>query len=155
MPRTKNITLRSEMDAVIHRCEVCYLGMTDDEGHPYVLPFNFAYEGNTVYLHSAQEGTKMNILRKHPAVCIAFSTDHAMRHTSDNVACSYGMKYRSVLVHGEVVFIPDFEEKQRVLSLVMKKYTGRDDFSYSAPSVNEVCVYKVDILKITGRESGY
>lgn len=154
MPRTKTILIREIMDGIINRCETCYLAMVDEESHPYVLPFNFAYDGNTIYLHSAQEGTKMDIIRKNPNVCMAFSTDHALRHSHDEVACSYGMKYRSVLVHGKVEFIDAFEEKERILNLVMKKYTGRE-FTFNAPAVNEVCVYKVVVAKITGRESGY
>ncbi len=142
------------MDEIINRCDCCYVAMVDSDSLPYVLPFNFGYEGNTVYLHSAQEGMKMDILRKNPNVCIAFSTDHTLRHSHDEVACSYGMKYRSVLVHGSIEFIDDFEEKKRILNVVMKKYTSRE-FSFNAPAVNEVCVYKVDVKRISGRESGY
>jgi nitroimidazol reductase NimA-like FMN-containing flavoprotein (pyridoxamine 5'-phosphate oxidase superfamily) len=154
MPRTKTIQNRALIDGIIHRCEACYVAMVNTANEPYVLPFNFGYEENTIYLHSAQEGTKMDILREHPQVCIAFSTDHAMRHSHDEVACSYGMKYRSVLVHGKVDFITDFEEKKRVLNIFMKKYAGRE-FTFNAPAINEVCVYKVVIEKITARESGY
>lgn len=154
MPRTNPIFDHDELERIIQRCEVCYVGMADSNAQPYVLPFNFAFADNVVYLHSAQEGTKMDILRAHPGVCIAFSTDHQLRHSHEEVACSYGMKYRSVLVHGSVEFIDDFEEKQRVLNLIMKKYVGRE-FTFGAPSVNEVCVYKVPVGRITGRQSGY
>lgn len=154
MPRTNPIFDRDELENIIRRCEVCYLGMADTNATPYVLPFNFAFDDNAVYLHSAQEGTKMTILHANPRVCVAFSTDHQLRHSHDEVACSYGMKYRSVLVHGRVEFIDDFDEKQRVLNLIMKKYVGRE-FTFGKPSVNEVCVYKVPVERITGRQSGY
>lgn len=154
MPRTKAILNREFIDDIIHRCEVCYVGMVDPENKPYVLPFNFAYRDNIIFLHSAQEGKKMDILRNNGNVCIAFSTDHALRHSHDDVACSYGMKYRSALVHGKIEFIDDFEIKQEVLNLFMKKYTGRE-FTFNAPAIKEVAVYKVEVASITGRESGY
>lgn len=154
MPRTNPIHKREEIDEIINRCQVCHLGMADEKGMPYVLPFNFAYENNNIYLHSAQEGKKMNIMRNNANVCVAFSTDYMLRHSHEQVACSYGMKYRSVLAHGTVEWITGFEEKQRVLNLIMKKYVGRE-FTFNAPSVHEVAIYKVVVSEITGRQSGY
>jgi nitroimidazol reductase NimA-like FMN-containing flavoprotein (pyridoxamine 5'-phosphate oxidase superfamily) len=148
------ITDRKVIDDIINRCEACYVAMVDPEQKPYVLPFNFGYQDQIIYLHSAREGKKMDILHKNGQVCIAFSTDHVLRHSHDNVACSYGMKYRSVVANGHVEFIDDFDEKQRILNIVMKKYTGRE-FTFNAPAIHEVEVYRVVIESITGRESGY
>jgi nitroimidazol reductase NimA-like FMN-containing flavoprotein (pyridoxamine 5'-phosphate oxidase superfamily) len=107
-----------------------------------------------VYLHSAQEGQKIDILKKNPAVCISFSTDHQLFHRHEPVACSYGMKYRSVLAYGDIEFIHDYDEKVRILNLIMKKYAGRT-FEYNAPAVNNVSVYKLNAIKMEGKESGY
>lgn len=143
-----------EIRAIIDKCEACYIGMIDKEGNPYVLPFNFGFEDGVIYLHSAQEGKKIDILRNNPKVCIAFSTDHKLFHRHEPVACSYGMKYRSVLAYGEVVFVEDYDEKVRILNIIMRKYAGRD-FSYNPPAVNNVCVYKVAADRYDGKESGY
>jgi nitroimidazol reductase NimA-like FMN-containing flavoprotein (pyridoxamine 5'-phosphate oxidase superfamily) len=64
------------------------------------------------------------------------------------------MKYRSVQVFGHVEFIEGFEEKMDALNIFMQKYTGRD-FKYGAPSIHEVCVYKVVPEKMFGKELGY
>lgn len=139
---------------IIDKCEACYVGMVDLEGHPYVLPFNFGYEDEIIYLHSAQIGKKIDILKANPQVCIVFSTDHQLFHRHEPVACSYGMKYRSVLASGQVAFIDDYDEKVRVLNIIMRKYAGKD-FDYNPPAVNNVCVYKVEPTSIEGKESGY
>lgn len=140
---------------VISRCEVCYMGMTDEQGLPYVLPFNFGFDEGVIYLHSAGTGKKIDILRKKPDVCIAFSTDHQLRFVNEGVACSYGMKFRSVLAYGKVTFVEDPEEKQRILNIIMKHYTGRDDFAYNMPAVVDVAVFRVDVSEFTGKESGF
>ncbi|MFO7721659.1 MAG: pyridoxamine 5'-phosphate oxidase family protein [Bacteroidales bacterium] len=140
---------------IIKSCQVCYMGMVDDENLPYVLPFNFGFEDGVIYLHSAGSGKKINILKQRPEVCIAFSTDHETRFVNENVACSYGMRFRSVLAYGKVVFIDDPEEKKRVLNIIMKHYTGRDDFQYNMPAVMDVCVYRVEVSSYTGKESGF
>lgn len=153
--KTKFLQKIQEIEEIINQCEVCYLAMADNDNTPYVLPFNFGYESNTIYLHSAPVGKKMNILKTNNKVCVAFSTDHEIYGQHKDVACSYSMKSRSVVAFGKVVFIEDLEEKKRVLNLIMKKYTGRDDFTYSTPAITNVCVYKVMIEQITGKERGY
>jgi nitroimidazol reductase NimA-like FMN-containing flavoprotein (pyridoxamine 5'-phosphate oxidase superfamily) len=154
MPRTHSIEDRQRMIEIINRCEVCHVAMVDSYNNPYVLPFNFGFRENTIFLHSAQQGKKMDILKNNGQVCIAFSTDYMLRNTSPDVACSYGMKYRSVLVFGKIEFVEDFDQKKDVLNIFMKKYVGRE-FSFNAPAINEVAVYKVIPEKMTGRESGY
>ena len=143
-----------EIEKIINKCEVCYLGMTDKENKPYVLPFNFGYNNKCIYLHSAKEGKKIDILRNNNNVSVAFSTGHQLANQNEDVACSYGMKYKSVVAFGKVVFIDDFEKKKEAMNIIMQKYAGRD-FTFSNPAINNVEVYKVVIEKITGAERGY
>jgi uncharacterized protein len=139
---------------VIDKCEVCYIGMIDFDNKPYVLPFNFGYEDGIVYLHSAPIGKKIEVLKTNPDICVTFSTDHKLFHRHEQVACSYGMKYKSVLITGKVEFIEDYDEKVRVLNIIMRKYAGKD-FEYNAPAVNNVAVYKVIPVKTETKFSGY
>jgi len=142
-----------ELKEIIDRCDASYLGMVDQQGLPYVLPFNFGYEEGIIYLHSAQTGRKMDVMKNNPNVCVAFSTDHKLFFRHENVACSYGMDYRSVLAFGKIVFIDDFDEKVRILNIIMRKYAGKD-FPYNAPAIHNVAVYKVDVEKMEGKISG-
>jgi nitroimidazol reductase NimA-like FMN-containing flavoprotein (pyridoxamine 5'-phosphate oxidase superfamily) len=139
---------------IINKCDVCYVGMADSNNMPYVVPFNFGFKDGIIYLHSAQQGKKMDILRHNNKVCVAFSTDHLMAWQHPDVACSYLMKYRSVQVFGHVEFVEGFDEKIEALNIFMQKYTGRD-FNYGAPSIHEVCVYKVVVSEMFGKELGY
>jgi nitroimidazol reductase NimA-like FMN-containing flavoprotein (pyridoxamine 5'-phosphate oxidase superfamily) len=144
---------KKEIQDIIDKCDTCFIGMVDPEGKPYVLPMNFGYEDGVIYLHSAKTGRKIDIMKDNPEVCIAFSTDHNIFFRNETVACSYGMDYRSVLAYGKVVFVDDYEEKARILNVIMRKYTGKD-FSYNAPAVNNVEIYKVEPEKIEGKVSG-
>jgi nitroimidazol reductase NimA-like FMN-containing flavoprotein (pyridoxamine 5'-phosphate oxidase superfamily) len=151
--KARIINSQAEIDEIIGKCEACYVGMAD-EGQPYVLPFNFGYHEGVIYLHSAQEGKKIGILKKNNRVCIAFSTDHVLRYQSEQMACSYGMKYRSVLAYGRVEFLDDAGEKIRALDYFMKHYTARS-FSYNDPAVNNVLVYRIVVEKFEGKAYGY
>lgn len=152
--RAKLITLQKDIDEIISKCEVCYVGMVDDEGLPYVVPFNFGYSEGVIYLHSAQTGHKMDILRSKPDVCVVFSTDHLLRAQSEQVACSYSMHYRSVQAFGKIEFIEDKEEKIRILNFIMANYTERE-FRYNDPSLREVCTFRVNVSRFSGKIFGY
>jgi nitroimidazol reductase NimA-like FMN-containing flavoprotein (pyridoxamine 5'-phosphate oxidase superfamily) len=148
------VTSQSELDSIIQKCKVCYVGMVDLNHQPYVLPFNFGYKDQTFYLHSALEGKKMEILKHNSKVCIAFSTDHQLSFQSEDVACSFGMKFRSVVAFGNVAFIDEDEKKIEAMNIIMQKYTGKI-FSYATPAIRNVAVFKVLIDSISGKELGY
>jgi nitroimidazol reductase NimA-like FMN-containing flavoprotein (pyridoxamine 5'-phosphate oxidase superfamily) len=152
--RSSRITNEHELFQIIDKCEACYVSMVDQNNMPYVVPLNFGLKDGVIYLHSSQNGKKTDILRQNKNVCIAFSTDHQLRFQDETVACSYGMKYRSVLVYGHIEFIEDAEDKVEAMNIVMKKYVGKE-FTYNAPAIREVCVYKVIISEMTGKKLGY
>ncbi|MFA8299616.1 MAG: pyridoxamine 5'-phosphate oxidase family protein [Hyphomicrobiales bacterium] len=143
---------RDEIEAIIKKCEVCYVSMVSPEGEPYVIPMNFGYADNTIYMHSALSGKKIDILRNNPNVCIVFSTDHELRAQNETVACSYSMKFRSALVFGKVELIELRDDKINALNVIMGQYTSVENFKYSEPAIKNVLAMKVKILKMEGRE---
>lgn len=144
-----------EIEEIIDQCDACYLGMADQGGTPYVLPFNFGYQDGFLYLHAGPGGKKFDVLKDNNRVCAAFSTDHEIRGRHENVACSYFMKYRSVLLHGHIEMIEEYEEKVKALNIIMKKYTGKEDFKYNSPAVNNVQTFRMVVEKAEGRSFGY
>jgi nitroimidazol reductase NimA-like FMN-containing flavoprotein (pyridoxamine 5'-phosphate oxidase superfamily) len=152
--RHRILTDRSEMEQIIQKCQVCHIAMVDPEGLPYLLPFNFGYENNILYFHSAKMGKKMSILTNNPHVCVEFSTDYMLRFQNEKVGCSYSMKYRSVLAYGKVEFIDDPDQKILIMNIIMKNYAS-GDFNYSLPSINEISCWIVKIDNLEGKINGY
>ncbi|PKP05056.1 MAG: MFS transporter [Bacteroidetes bacterium HGW-Bacteroidetes-6] len=143
------------MIKIIISSKICFLSMADENGMPYNLPFNFGYQDNYIYLHSGLDGKKIDILKNNPNVCIAFSNSEELAYQSEKVACSYFMRYKSVLVFGKVEFIEDYHEKEKALGIVMKQYTGKEDFTYNTPSINNVLCFRVSTENMTGKMMGY
>jgi uncharacterized protein len=152
--KNRSLASQQEIDEIIKKCQVCHIAMADVKGIPYVIPMNFGYSNGVIYLHSARHGKKIDILKSNPKICIAFSTDYHLRYQHEDVACSYSMKYRSVLAHGSVEFVEDHEEKKRHLDIVMAQYSTRE-FKFNPPALREVCCYKVVVEKFEGRVYGY
>ena len=141
------------IEAIIRKCSVCYLGMADTDGTPYVLPMNFGYKDGVFYLHSAQEGRSITILERNPKVCLTFSIDHDLVFQHPEVACSYRMRSKSVIAWGKVVYEDDFDKKVTALNTIMSHYSDKE-FKYSDPAVKNVKIWVIDPDKITCKEFG-
>jgi nitroimidazol reductase NimA-like FMN-containing flavoprotein (pyridoxamine 5'-phosphate oxidase superfamily) len=87
--RTITLEEQEQIEGIIKKCKVCYVGMSDNEGIPYVLPMNFGFHENVIYLHSAQEGKSISILKNNPIVCVTFCTEPELVWQNEEVACSY------------------------------------------------------------------
>ncbi|MFP4663840.1 MAG: pyridoxamine 5'-phosphate oxidase family protein [Bacteroidales bacterium] len=144
---------QAEINEIIRKADVCTLSMTDGE-EPYAVPMNFGYRDGVIYLHSAPTGKKFDFLTKNNKVCIVFYVDEAMNIRHEKVACSYSMKFRSVLAYGRLEDITDHQEKIDGMNEVMIQYTGKS-FSYNDPAIRGVRVMKVHVDKFTAFNRGY
>ena len=152
--KNRKIDFKPELESIIAKCESCSLSMVDEHGMPYVIVMNFGYRDDHIYFHSSRTGKKIDILLKNPNVCVAFSTDHQLRWVNEDVACSWGMKYRSVLAYGKVEFIDEFDEKEEALRISRGNYSEHE-FTFNAPAVKDVMVFRVKVDVLEGRVYGY
>ncbi|MDG5799483.1 pyridoxamine 5'-phosphate oxidase family protein [Marinilabiliaceae bacterium ANBcel2] len=141
------------IDDIIERSEICFIGVVTPDNTPYVLPMNFSYRGGKLYLHSAPEGKVIDCLENNSSICVSFSIDHQLAYQNKEVACSYTMKSKSVVVNGKVSFVEDMEEKRKALDLFMSHYSDQQ-FKFNDPAVRNVKIWVVDIDQISCREFG-
>lgn len=135
--KTVIIENKEQVEEIISRCDICFVGITDLEGNPYVIPMNFGYQDGVIYLHSGPTGSSIDMLARNNRVCITFSVDHELVFQHPKVACSYRMRAKSVICRGRVNFIEDPEEKREALNILMRHYSSRE-FVYSDPAVKNV-----------------
>ncbi len=151
--KTIQITERIAIEQVIAQCDVCYVGLVDEDNRPYVIPMNFGYRDNIIYLHSAPEGRSIRILEKNNNVCITFSRGHRLAFQHPQVACSYRMKSQSVIAFCEVTFVEEKEKKIEILNILMGQYSDKE-FQYSDPAVANVKIWRAEIKQMTCKEFG-
>lgn len=138
-----------EIESIMQGAPVCRMGLCDGL-KPYVVPMNFGYRDGKVYLHSANEGRKIDILRENPNVCLEFEKDVELI-TSDE-ACSFSMKYRSVIASGRAILLEGEEEKASGLNVIMQHYAGRD-FVFPPKALERIIVIRVDLEDISGKHN--
>ena len=143
---------RQEILSILNQCTVGHLALVDPQGQPYLVPMNFGWEDRDgvvrIYLHSAKEGRKLEILAKNPRVCFEADCKHELVVARN--ACSYSFKYESVMGWGNVRFVEDMEEKLRALTLLMKHQTGKD-FVFEPKHTAIVEILCLELDQITGK----
>jgi hypothetical protein len=147
----KEITDPKEIDAILQEAMVCRIAMAADN-HPYIIPVNFAVSKNHLYFHCAKSGKKIDMLRDNPSIC--FEVDIPGDLVCGDAACSWGMKYKSVIGFGQAYFIEEAGGKKKALDRLMKKYAGRELFDYKDDALDKVLVIGVNIETISGKKSG-
>jgi len=151
--RTSYIIEKEELESVITQSDICFVGITEADGSPYVIPMNFGYSDNEIILHSGPHGKHLDLLALNNRVCVTFCTDGKLVYQHPDVACSYSMLAKSVLCKGNVTFIENMDEKEEAMNITMKNYTDRP-FKYSKPALENVKVWRVKIDEMTGKSFG-
>lgn len=124
-----------------------------DENIPYVLPLNFAIDGDYVILHSAQYGRMWETIKKNPKVCINWILGEELAWQDELVGCSYRVQSKSVLVEGIAEIVEDYDEKERLTKKFMTQYSDLP-FKFNAPAIRNVGILLVKIEKLTAKEFG-
>ncbi|HOY38854.1 MAG TPA: pyridoxamine 5'-phosphate oxidase family protein [Bacteroidales bacterium] len=143
-----------EVESILNSVQICTLAMIDN-GKPYAVSMNFGYIDRTIYFHGAPSGRKIDVLNMNKTVSAVFYTDAVLNVRHETVACSYSMKFRSVVVNGEIEFVTNNDEKIIALNSVMQKFSDRTNFTYGLPALNNVNVFKLPVIDYTAYKRGY
>jgi nitroimidazol reductase NimA-like FMN-containing flavoprotein (pyridoxamine 5'-phosphate oxidase superfamily) len=146
----REISDRAEIEAIMAEARVCHLGLCDG-AKPYVVPVSFGYLDGSVYIHSAREGHKLDVLRRNPQVCVEFALEDALRQGER--ACDWGLSYRSVIGWGRAALIEDPEAKVAGLNAIMGHYGGAPG-QYTPAELDRVALIRIDLERITGKRAG-
>lgn len=150
--RTHFILDRKEIDAILKQCRTCFVAMSVDDV-PYVLPMNFAMDGDRVILHSAQYGRMWETIKKNPKVCINWTLGEELAWQDEQVGCSYRVKSKSVIVEGTAEIVDDMEEKYRIMQQFMTHYSDLP-FKFNEPAIRNVGILLVPISNLSAKEFG-
>lgn len=149
--REQAVTEMAEIIRILDTAQIIHVAMVDN-GEPYVVPMNYGYtmqDGKlTVYLHGANTGKKIDILRENPKVFFELVCD--AESFEGAIACQYGMAYASIMGKGVATLVEDLEEKKYGLSVLMKTQTGKD-FAFTDKMVGIVQIIRIDVEKYTAK----
>ena len=149
--RELKITDEAQITQILDTARVLHLGLAVNN-EPYVVPMNYGYtkeDGKLVlYLHSALQGKKLDMIRSNPRVF--FEMDCDRMPFAGEKPCQYGLAYSSVMGRGNARIVEDVEEKKKAMSILMKTQTGKD-FTFEDRLVSIVAVIRIDVSEYTAK----
>jgi hypothetical protein len=147
----KEIKDQNIIEDILNNSELCRIGLVED-GMAYIVPLNYGYADGIIYMHSAPNGRKMEILRRNNRV--SFEIELFSDIVKKDVACRWTAKYRSVMGHGTVQIISDPEKKRTGMDVIMRKYGFKGDIVYDEASLSRMIILELKIDAIQGKQSG-
>ena len=151
--KDREVTDNKKINDIISKCHCCRLGFCDDK-EVYIVPLNFGFvetDGKrTFYFHGAKEGRKIDLISKTHSAGFELDTNYKL-HEGDT-ACEYSASFLSVIGTGRVEFVEDREEKGAALQAIMFSNTGKSDWSFTDAMINSVCIFKLEVEKISCKE---
>jgi nitroimidazol reductase NimA-like FMN-containing flavoprotein (pyridoxamine 5'-phosphate oxidase superfamily)/RimJ/RimL family protein N-acetyltransferase len=146
----KEITDRCAIDTIIRGSEVCHLALALDN-QPYLVPMSFGYDGQAIYLHSAQEGRKIDFFEGNDQVCFEFEQVGKVQRPEGKV-CGWTVPFLSVIGYGTIQEVVEPQQKVRGLNQMILHYGGQAGEPDEA-TLARTRVWKIVVHSLTGKRS--
>ena len=134
-----------------------HIASLDENGYPQIIPMNFIFNDNVIYMHSHTRGEKLQNIQKNDKV--GFEVDKNLEflpsYFSDpNDASLADTFYISVVIKGKATIVTDKNEKTLALNGLMEKYQpegGYEPINAQMNVLDEVAVIKINPNSIRGK----
>ena len=147
----REIKNKEEIIDIIKRCNVIRLAFNNGD-YPYILPLNFGFEVKNdkviFYLHSALEGTKVEIMRKDNRASFEMDTKHELQYYEEKGYCT--MSYESVIGRGKIRILTE-DEKIYALKKLMGHYHKDENTYFNPAAISRTLVYSLEVEEMTAK----
>jgi hypothetical protein len=143
------IKSRKKIIEFLNREHVGRICSIDKDGFPQIIPMNFVFLNDAIYMHSHTRGEKLDNIRNNSKV--GFEVDRELEflpsyftHPTD--ASQADTLYISVVIKGTGIIVNDRSEKTLALNGLMEKYQPEGGYERITPDmrvVDEVAIIKV------------
>jgi nitroimidazol reductase NimA-like FMN-containing flavoprotein (pyridoxamine 5'-phosphate oxidase superfamily) len=129
----------------------------DKNGYPQIIPMNFIFLDNAIYMHSHTKGEKLENISQNEKV--GFEVDRELEflpsYFEDPKNASLAdTLYISVVIKGKGLIVTDRQEKTEALNGLMEKYQPEGRYEKISPEMHvldEVAIIKVIPQSMRGK----
>jgi uncharacterized protein len=122
-----------------------------DKEIPFLVPVFYGFDGTALYFHSAQAGTKIEIIKRNPNIC--FEISEVEGFIESDLACDFEAKHRTVIGFGKAILVQNDDEKIKALNLVVAHFSKKQ-FDFPKENLNRTIVVRIDIASMKGKKHG-
>ncbi len=138
--------------AMVDKCAFATLSMVTADCAPYCVPLTIARVDRSIYFHCAFDGTKVEVLRENPRVCVCCVGDVRA------YPGKFTTEYESAIVFGTAHEVEQEAEKIAALRAICERHTPENmsDFDSAVErSLSHTAIWRIDIESITGKRKKY
>ena len=138
------------LDRILSNAVICRVALMDGN-LPYIVPFNYGYRNGCIYIHSAPEGKKVDLIAKNSQVC--FEVEDGVEIVNGEKACNWTTRYRSVVGYGSIEILSDDQSKQYGLEIIMAQHGAPELTEFNVKNLDRMVILKLTISTMTGKQS--
>lgn len=145
--KKRQVTDLAAIKNLVEKSQVVRIAL-NGEDYPYVVPVNYGYEWKdeqlNLYVHGANEGKKVSMIKDNPKVAIEMDGNHKLVEGNRNAA-TYSYAYQSLIGFGTAELLENLEERRKALILLMDHAAKGADYD----EIPEAMLKRTGIIKIT------
>jgi len=151
------IKSKEKMVEFLNKQEAGRICSIDKDGYPQIIPMNFVYAKDAIYMHSHIKGEKLENIARNQKV--GFEVDQSLEflpsyftHPTD--ASQADTLYISVVIKGTGSIVTDRKEKTFALNALMEKYQPEGGYEKLLPDlevIDAVAIIKVVPITMRGK----
>lgn len=134
--------------AILKKVDHGTLSVNGDDGYPYATPVNYIVVNDTVYIHSAPYGYKMECLEKSAKCCFSAIV------FAEIIPSKITAAFESVVITGDVTIVTDPTEKRTALeAFVTQKHPGYEEVGLKMVNTlfDKTALLRIDPKEMTGK----
>ena len=149
--KDREIVDREEIDQIVRSANLMRIALVDGD-MPFLVPVFYAFDGSALFFHSAQAGTKMELMKRNNNICFEIGIDQGFIESDE--ACDFEARHRTVIGIGKAVLVEDEAEKIKALDLIVAHFSQKK-FEYPKANLDRTAVIRIDIESIKGKKHGF
>ena len=132
---------------ILKKCNYGVLSTMGENGYAYGVPISYVYVNDSIYFHSALEGSKLESIRLNNSVSFCVVGDTLL------LPDKFSTNYESVIAFGKALEVSGIEKKEALFALV-DKYSGQyreKGQEYIEKASEKTRVIKINIEYLSGK----
>lgn len=149
MRRQDRALCQDETREILQKGNYGFLMMHGLGDYPYGIPLNYVYSENSIYIHSALEGHKLDCIRNDNKVAFCVVGEATI------LPDKFSTRYKSAIVFGRAYELSGSEKFEALIKLI-GRYVDSDNClakgrAYVEKDQDITAVFRIDIDHMTGK----
>jgi nitroimidazol reductase NimA-like FMN-containing flavoprotein (pyridoxamine 5'-phosphate oxidase superfamily) len=147
MRRIEREVTPEEIESIIVSGTYGVWSTLNENGYPYGVPMNYVYLNQSIYLHCAMEGQKLDNIRRHDKVTFCITGKEKI------LPDKFSTEYESVIAFGTASEVQGDEKKAALVEFLRKYSPGfmEQGQAYIERAIDKTMVVKITIQQLTGK----